>query len=536
MSFRTLVYAAVFAALPVAGSAATLYDPGPLTFQTQERQSTWGPGPAAEISDTIFAGAQWNESFSTGAIVGEVSTTTIKDITFSTRLAAWNACRDSIFSGLCGPRPTDGSFTITTDTRTGAKVDVSTSGKAGFDLNYKLSAGSLGASFDYNVEAFLPHARDIRAGEDFHIQTSSVFSDGALDTQSPTAEASVDAVLKIDASVSGQGCVLLVGCASGSGKILDVDEDRELIGVDLNQITYLDGFTPDWAELSTSIANQSVGLQVGVVNGVPTVVVDAPFLPKPPGLGATLDLGEIEFTAPIFTAEGEKAGGSLKAMGRSDFIDVTADLDTLFGLAGGANASFGPIGVSVDAYDFDAGPSLDVFQDLTITPELMVKLDFSAPVEIAGSLRNSFEGAWNALPKFRIFEETTFTPTFFVKAMVESVTGLQVGLELTMEFLKGAVSLSAFDFTLLSASLGPLFSETFAFDPDWGKFSLFDEIFHLQGLTEQQAAAFTLRPYEDVQVIPLPAGAVLMLTALAGLGLARRRQRRAGSGRMPMPA
>lgn len=517
---KTSLFAlALGAVLPGLAQASTLYDPGLLRFETQDRQSVWGAGAAAELSGTYFAGAEWDERFEVGDIVGKVTQTNIPDVTFSTRLAAWNACKDSWFSDLCGSKPTDGSFTIRTDTRTGAEAEVTTSGKAGFDLNYKLSAGSFGATVDYGAEAELPD--EIKAGEAFRLQTRSVFSDGTINSQSPTAEASVDAVLKIEAAAKATGCITFLGCATGQGTFLSVDEDRELVGIDPNQITYLDGFTPGWAELKTSLANQSATLKLGVVNGVPTAYVDAPFVPPPPGVGAGVDLGQVTVNVPIFNENGGKVGDALEVKAQADFLDVTADLDTLFGLPGGASASFGPLGVSLDAYDFDAGPSLDVFQDLKLTPTLKVLMEFSEEVEINGKLERSFSGLWESLPEMKIFKPTTFMPKFFVDAVLESRTGLQIGLELSMDFLKATLGLSAFNVTLLELGVGPLFKKDLAFEPDWAKFALFDKTFDVGGFNMVHGQSFTLGA--NLAPVPLPAGVWMLLAGLGALGLARRR-------------
>ena len=71
-----------------------------------------------------------------------------------------------------------------------------------------------------------------------------------------------------------------------------------------------------------------------------------------------------------------------------------------------------------------------------MTPKLHVEFDFSKPVEILGATYNSFTSAWDSLPSFKIFEETTFIPKFFVKAVAETALGLQAGLELQIDFLK----------------------------------------------------------------------------------------------------
>lgn len=519
--FKRFLACCSIATLPITVSAATLYEPGvALNFSQAERQSVWGPGQAAEISGTKFVGAEWDDTLDTGVIVGGVSTTTVPDITFAARLATWEACKNSIFSKICGSKPKDGTFSFTVDTRTGAEGEISSDGRAGVEFNYDVSAGSYSATVEFNATAEIPDA--IKRGQSVQLNPTSEFTDGEIDSKSPTASGSIDAVLKVDASASGTGCVIGFGCATGTVPILDIDEDRELIGITPFEVTYLDGFTPDLIDLKTPLAGQSVGLKAGVTAAGPIVFLDIPGVPGPDDLiGATLDLGSLNIVDPTFEATGGKVGNALEVNADSVFLELFADLDTLFGVPGGVNLSAGPVGVSLDAYDFNAGPTLGFFQDLKLVPTLMAELGFSRPVEIAGNMVESFTGVWDALPEITFLSSTLVTPKFFLDATLESTSGMQFGLSLVMDFLKATLSLSPFNVTLLEAKLGPLFSSRLN-SPNFGQISLFDDTFEATGFNTIHADAFLI----EVQQVPLPTGLPLLAAGLGAFALMRRRQSR----------
>lgn len=515
-----------------AGHAAT-YDPGKLTFATYDPQNVWGAGNALEIKGTYFAGGEWkNKKVELSKSAGSVIT--VPDpVAFAQAVAASAkylldnpAC---ILNDSCLGVGSESSYTKQIDLRTSFKGTLESSGKAGLDLNYKLSAGSWETTFDYAASANVPDA--VKAGEAFQIKTNAALTGGTLTSQSPTVEASVDAVLQLEAKVSAQGCIPVNGCSSYSSNVLSVNEDRELISADLNKIKYLGGFLPDGTELSTSLLNQTATMKAGVLNFVePVVYVEVAGLGAPPGHIVATDVGEIEFTVPKFTATGGVAGDHLALNATSDFISVKADLDTLFatrgvGWPGGGETSIGPVSLSLDAYDFDAGPTFDVFQDLTLTPRLKVYFDFSELVEIGGELVSTFYGAWDSLPEMKVFKPTTFMPEFAVDAIVTSKTGLQVGLELSMEFLKATLGVSIGGFNLPSLGLGPVYEQEFAYKPDWAKIPLFSDSFYVDNLTFMAGKSFVVGQnlVTPPAPVPLPAPIWLLMAGLGSLGIARRR-------------
>lgn len=294
-------------------------------------------------------------------------------------------------------------------------------------------------------------------------------------------------------------------------------------------MTYLDGFTPDGVKLSTPLAAQSVGLKGGITAAGLLVFIDAPGVPTPDDIaGATIDLGSLNIVDPTFEVTDEKVGKALEVKADSIFLELFADLDTIFGVPGGVNLSVGPVGVSLDAYDFNAGPTSGFFQDLKLMPkQLMAELNFFEKLEIAGNMVSSFTGVWDALPGMKFFKDTLVSPKFFLDAMIESSNGMQFGLSLVMDFLKANLSLAPFNVTLLQAELGPLFSSHLNSE-NFGQISLFDETFEATGFNMIEGEAFLIDVLDLKQTpaVPIPAGLPLITTSVCDFALMRRRRRK----------
>lgn len=518
---------------------------GGQSWTTAETAKTFGPGigsvpvPNPELASYLADYVAWEagELAKDAAFAAKVTAYGAEYTAYLTKLGLWKLCPFS-----CGSRPTPPTYPTraasapepvappaTIDVKGGATATVSTSGRVGFDVNYKLTAGSIDATLAYSVEAILPDS--VGVGEEFTIATSSTFNTGTIVLDGPTAEASVDAILEASVLVSGQACAVVCTTTVSNFELFGTAESVELIKVTPNEITYLDGLTPDGVRLTTPLLDETITLQAGPTG----LVLDGPLIPKPPGV--YVDLAAFDFQAPIYSGVGGKVGNSLEVQGRSDYVDLSLDLDGLFAAVGlptlgGLSASAGPLNVAFDAWDIDGIASLDVFQDVKLTPTLHVEFDFSKPVEIAGSLVNTFTGAWEALPSFKIFEATTFLPKFFVKAVAETALGLLPGIELQIDFLKGKLSLSAFNKTLISLNIGPLYTKTFA--EDFGKLNLFSNRFDVAGFSLFEAQPFTLTPRGGSgggggsggpSTVPLPAGLWLLLSGLLGMKLAGLRRR-----------
>ncbi|MGI1663289.1 VPLPA-CTERM sorting domain-containing protein [Palleronia sp. KMU-117] len=524
---------ALGATVPGLAHGATLYNAAALEFETGERQSAWGAGAASRIADVIPVGPAWNVSDQVGDIVGSVSRGSVPN----PRRLAYNACRliPAIVRPDCGSRP-PATLPVVLDTRTGAEGTVASSGRVGLDIGYALDAGSVAARLEFDAGADLAPGTIVRQGEAFRLQTTSVFADGEMDSQSPTAEASIDVVMQANLSVSGQACLALAGCVSDTVTLLDIDEVRELISVDPVAVRYLDGFLPDFVELTTPLLDYSVSLEADLVtkklevsqqNNVTGQTQEiTPVDGGPVESGINIELANINVQAPLLAQSTTKEAGEnhLALSGQADFVSLRADLD---GLLTYANA-LPPLGArvdildavsgSIDLIDAEFGPSIDVFQEFKVTPKLMVDLAFDRAVEIDGVLRNSFFGEWGDLPEFTLFGDTLFTPTFSVLAMMKSTTGLQFGLDFDVDVLKAQLSVGYGGISFFNAALGPLAEFDLPFDPAWARIAIFDDTFALGGFNTVAGESFMI----SATPVPLPAGVWLMLAGLGSLGLLRR--------------
>lgn len=504
--------AALISAAPAV--AAPLYS-ADLAFNTATRQSAWGPGPAQRKSDSIFLGTTWaNKSVSVGGVTGGVSRETAPNPAF----ALWVACKGATLGfGDCGSKPSE-TTTATIDTRTGAEATLKTSGKAGVNLNYTLDAGSVAASVGYAVEAATPTA--VKKSEFFSLGVTEALKSGSLDGQSPTASASADIVFALQVDASGRACIVFAGCASGSGRIVNFDTTTEIIAIDPNKISFAAGLLPAGTSLEVALAN--VTATVNVASGAPpaippSVSVDVNGLTiGPPPVGIVVDVASAELTVPNVVSTGGLSGDQLKASGSDKILALKADVDAIapFVPVGGAGFSVGPLGVTLDAFDVEAGPTMSLFQEFTLTPQLMVDFVFDRPVFASGfGLLDRWTGAWEALPEFAVNESTLFTPTFWLDATLKSKTGLQFGLELTIELLKASLGIGPASF-----NVGPLVDFSLNYDPSFAQVSLFDATFGFGGFNRIEGPSFRIAP------VPLPLPGLLLAMALAGLALRHRRR------------
>ena len=513
----TLVGASVLglAALP-AGADTVLREN--LLFGTAGRQSSTAPGGALAVKRTVRMIQTWKK---TSPVLGGIATTTIANPHYD----LWTLCKaaDFLNPGICGGAP---ARTITT--RDGATVQFRTEGEAGFEVKATLDAGSIDPKLRYDIQFRVPDTGELFAGEAWYLAPRAVLTEGALNLRSPTAEVKADLILGVSSSGSATVCTTLSGCASRSVALPSIStSQRELVEIDPNGIQFLEGFLPHGWDVTVPLLNLEADLLVGGLN--PPYVgmsFNNGFLPDLPVplQGPTIDVGNVEVHVPEYETAGSLGvDGVIRASGQDDLLDLRVDLDAMFpGLpVGGVNASLGPLGVSVDAYDIEGGPSVDLFQDLSLTPDdLMVVLDFDREVIVDGlAAIRSFVGDWINLPAFVFAGTTTVTPTFFTTALARSVAGLQFGLELGIDVLKASIS-SPF----LSASFGPLETYDYPFDPDFLKATLFDDSFRI-AFGAVRGQSFVISPYVPMLTpVPVPSSAALLAAALGGLALGTRRR------------
>ncbi len=526
MKLRLTITAALIALAP-AVSATTIYNTGTLIFETQERQSIWGEGNAIRYEGEERLGIDLEGSSSVGGFA---------DITTNVpnpALAEHALCLLNPFSDCGDPPPLTIPITVG---KSGAELTATSSGFLGAEVGYVLDGGSVGASLVYNAQAFIPDAGDVDVGERFQINPNSEWVDGTLDAQSPTAQASFGTLVDIDFGITGEAC-LLAGCQTFGGSILNTGEQRqEVVGIDANSVKFLDGFIPG-VTIEQPLLDQDASLSVGAALSGPTVTVEITStdddgntsttrIDTSPSVEVTVDVAEVGIQFPEANGSARLQGDAITLELESEFLQASADIDTLVPIipVGGLNVGFGPLSVTLEAYDADVGPQLDVFQDLRLESSLFVDLEFDELVEVEGTLVDSWSGLWDELPEFAVFEATTFTPLFSVVSNLMNDTGVTLGFELTASLLRAAVSVDIGIINLLDQSIGPLISRTIPFGQDLATLSLFDQSFALNGFNTVQGASFVIDPNDPAAVVPLPAGVVLLMSGLGGLMVMRRRR------------
>jgi hypothetical protein len=526
---------------PGKASATAIYDPGPLNFSTTG-QSMWGPGNATIFTNSVFLGPQWtNKTLGVGGFAGSLSTVTINT---NPVWWAWKACKETI-DFLCGGEPIKGQIQEVIDTRTGARVDLTTSGKFGLEFGYTVNSGSVNAAAAFSASAALPGA-NAKQGAFFNLNPDSKLEGGSISSQSPQIEAHINAIAQLSGSVTAQACLILAGCTGkGTLTLPSVDMTQPVLSIDPNSIKILGGLLPPdnpgeprkpLAEVK--LLNQTLTLQAAVDLVAQTpgwklttsqfTIVDT----TPPTPDVTIDLASIEFKLPnIATTSGPFGGSPINSSGRDDVIKLRLDVDALATGLGIPVLGFGltlideggiKIGGQFDALDVDIGPDIGITQDFELEPTLMVHLDFSKPVMIAGlsGLQTFWEGEWDLLPEIALLETTSFSPIFWLDATLTNTIGIDLGLVGTMDILKFSFSAEAGPVKILETnpiSLNSLLGlGNQLFSTPKLEFPIWDTPFTLAGFEPIHATAFTI-------TVPTPGTLVLLLAALGAAALARRR-------------
>lgn len=532
-------------------AATALYDPGPLNFSTVN-QSMWGPGNAPVFQDSVFVGPQWtNRTVGVGGFTGSLSTVTINT---NPAWWAWKACKETI-DFLCGSEPSKGQVQEVVDTRTGARVDLTTSGKFGLEFGYTINSGTVDAATAYAASALLPDVA--KPGTFFSLNPASQLTGASLASQSPWIEAHIDAIAQLSGSVTARACLILQGCTGeGTLNLPTLNLDQNVLAIDPNSIKVLDALLPPnnpgeprqpLAEVK--LANQTLTLQAAVAaTGTPGFKLTTSqftLLDTTGGVpGVTIDLASIEFKLPNIAT----SSAGLTSSGRDDIVKLRADVDGLaFAVGSGSIPPLGlgltlidvnpfKVGMQLDALDIDIGPDIGITQDFELEPTLMARLEFSKPVLIQGlnGPQSLWEGEWALLPDIALLETTTVTPTFWLDAILTNTIGIDLGLTGNWDIYKFSFTAEAAGVTILGTS--PVSLNTLLglgnvmFSTPKLEFPIWDRPFQLEGFEPVSAAAFTL-----AVAVPTPGTLALVLAALGAGAFARRgtRARCAASASAP---
>jgi len=522
--------------------AVVIYDGGALDFKSAG-QSMWDSGTAFRKSDKVFIGAQWtNKTAKFGGIGGSVTSTTVNT---NPLWGPWWTCKNTI-NVLCGSEPAKRPVTTTVDTRNGATLSVNSSGKVGLEFGYSIDSGSVDSTVQFSALADLPDAM-VKKTDVINLNTSSALDSGTIATQSPKVEAYISAIMQLSGSVTATACanvpLVIGGCATGGFNLPTVNMDQRILSIDPNSLKVLDGVLPGDKPLAqVPILNQSLILEGGATIAPPVVgfkltgpdgLTLASTLPPTPSI--SVDLAEISVQVPDIATNGTQSGpNKISSNGRDDFLSAQLDIDgaaTLFGglPPAGINATLidaagFKVEANLDLIDVDAGPVLGITQGFELVPTLMVDLAFSNPIQIAGmlGLQTNWTGRWADLPDFSLFETTTFTPTYWLDAMLRNDFGIDLGLVGTLDVLKLGATASAAGVKLLN--IGPISLNGLLglgntlFETDKLNIPVFGKSFGFGGFNQIAGNAFTI----GVRV-PEPGTIGMMFIGLIAMAFVRRR-------------
>lgn len=228
---------------------------------------------------------------------------------------------------------------------------------------------------------------------------------------------------------------------------------------------------------------------------------------------------EIGFSSPYSQEDGESVAFSSNGVASDsiggELLSIALDVDQVlgyaFGLTDGAKFSLdqfgidtGPVTGSIELGDIKVGPIVELQTDVSLTPELMVNLQFDSEVRIRGQIgtQTSYSGSWENMPEIGLTAESniieegqtaaektvTATATFSVDANVSNRTYLDLKAKADISFLTVEVDIEGdglpglefgpvltFEATSDSLYQIDLFNETFAVN-DWKTLATNNEI------------------------------------------------------------
>ncbi|AEP30732.1 hypothetical protein [Brumicola nitratireducens] len=173
----------------------------------------------------------------------------------------------------------------------------------------------------------------------------------------------------------------------------------------------------------------------------------------------------VGFSLPFSEDDGASvgfSGGTASKVIGGELLSLQLDLDQVlgyaFGLKDGAKFSLdqfgvdtGPVTGSIELGDAKVGPVIELKTDVSLSPELMVNLEFDNEVRIRGQIgkQTSYYGVWDDLPEIALSAESNIlgvnenvndktvsaTPTFSVNANLSNHTYLDLKAKATIDLL-----------------------------------------------------------------------------------------------------
>lgn len=410
---------------------------------------------------------------------------------------------------------------LNVDTRTGVAVEGTTDGRVGLELGIAIDSGSVDATVSYQATLDIPETTGLDKANAINFNPNSVLAGkNTLNTQFANLELSVDAIMELSGSVTGEACIIPTGCITGSTPF-DIDETAPILSFNKG------------GEGEILLLGQKPS-----VFGAPDEANGFPF---------SIDAGIAEVT--LHLPQPDASGGldtttnTLKATGQDDLVDLIVDVDAVVASSVGVPGLFGssvPIGtvgsVGFDIIDVKIGPTVDLKQDFELDPTLFVQLVFDKAVMVGGDVVTQLISAWDTLPDIIFLDDvTTVTPTFFLDAELLNETLLDFDFEFLIDLLQINFELLGFEEKFGIGNVLALGVDLFE-SPN-----LFENLFSLQGFNLQIGESFVIDFLDgstapqsgDVQTaenaieafsVPEPGTLALFFVGLCGLYAHRRRR------------
>lgn len=453
----------------------------------------------------------------------------------------------------------------------GASTTLSTRGEIGVEFKARSEIGAFGGSADLRLQASVPN--DVTAGTPVDLNPTipttvrgfSSTTGTRIYSATPDFEVSVSPFIDATLDVKTDGC-LVAFCESLDLRILDYETQTDLFE-----------FTPKEARLGIkgafNVSIPTASAQGEIVVGVipPFVSVELNNGVSIPGIPQALgsaDIGGFAFELPTGDVTAFQRPGALFDFGKTlngpeavlalDYASMNVDLDSiataqtagLVPVLGGANFDVGVAGFSGDLWDFDATIRQGIEFAIALNPDMKVDMLFDQLVQIDGNFVNSWTGSWLQVPEISFFEDTLVTPSFFLSADLNIRSSMLFDMFIDVNLLKAEASVGP-----VTTTFGPAFNDEITLLDDvrigGTEFRLsdispiFPDLFGRSYFGVQQASPFTVRVAAATggggdglggpdnldggdgspTPVPLPAGGVLLIGALAGLAALRRRPR-----------
>ena len=446
------------------------YQVGDLSFQLTD-QSFYGLSNGGYTWTGQYA-ESWNKSFSFGDITGEVYT--IGDYTIDL----------GPFGSIYVPP-------VTIDTRFGFEGTLGSSGKVGVEFGFDYNDYAYDA--DFTMTANITPPSTVEDTGYYAFNGSSLINTQAVSLDSASWEAWMKLLLDVDVFGSYEARIPYYGI-SDSFNWSVVDWSPTLVSVGMDDTSFLhaslfgyeilsglgdpdggSGLLPDQGTYQisydpdnlTSIERIELDLPEAFSSGTDAVIGGIPVKMFPDlGVLSIYNLSDL-----MQEQTSTESNGVITVSGDVNVLGLAADLDALIaasvgmysGFFGGS-IGFGPLKLDYDLIDVDLGPVFGIQQELQLTPELLVDLNFSQEVWVEGynePLRSLECVSWTNLPGIKPVGEdpVTVTPTFYLGGMATATSNALLSLNISIDVAEFDLKIKlAPAISIPIVGIGPLFT------------------------------------------------------------------------------